>query len=82
MQDENCYYTEVILRASCFNHLNSFRSAYLRTEVQIVRSYYRFASRLSGIKENQKFQKNGKNNVQVPGLKVVVDDAKQQHNVK
>lgn len=43
---------------------------------------YRFANRLSGIKENYKFQKNGKNDEQVPGLKVVVDDAKQHHNVK
>lgn len=44
--------------------------------------FYRFASRLSGIKENHKFQKNGNNYDQVPGLKVVVDDAKKQHKVK
>lgn len=42
---------------------------------------HRFASRLTGIKENAKFQKNGTND-QVPGLKMVVDDAKQHHNVK
>lgn len=42
---------------------------------------FRFASRLTGIKENDKFQKNGKSE-HVPGLKLVVDDAKQHHNVK
>ncbi|XP_058072563.1 probable galactinol--sucrose galactosyltransferase 2 isoform X2 [Magnolia sinica] len=42
----------------------------------------RFANRLTGIKENSKFQKNGRNDDQVPGLKLVVDEAKQQHNVK
>ncbi|KAG5552429.1 hypothetical protein RHGRI_010489 [Rhododendron griersonianum] len=41
-----------------------------------------FANRLTGIKENEKFQKNGKSNDQVPGLKIVVDEAKQRHNVK
>ncbi|XP_057982125.1 probable galactinol--sucrose galactosyltransferase 2 isoform X2 [Malania oleifera] len=41
-----------------------------------------FASRLTGIKENAKFQKSGQSNDQVPGLKHVVDDAKQHHNVK
>ncbi|KAL5719739.1 galactinol--sucrose galactosyltransferase [Ranunculus cassubicifolius] len=41
-----------------------------------------FASRLTGIKENEKFQKNGRNNDQSPGLKHVVDEAKQHHNVK
>lgn len=46
-------------------------------------SYFcRFANRLTGIKENEKFQKNGRNNEQVPGLKHVVEDAKQRHNVK
>lgn len=43
---------------------------------------YRFASRLTGIKENTKFQKNGENNELASGLKHVVDDAKQHHNVK
>lgn len=42
----------------------------------------RFASRLTGIKENVKFQKNGRSTEQVPGLKHVVDDAKEHHNVK
>lgn len=41
----------------------------------------RFASRLTGIKENEKFQKNGQSE-QVSGLKHVVDEAKQHHNVK
>ncbi|KAK4799097.1 hypothetical protein SAY86_024462 [Trapa natans] len=41
-----------------------------------------FASRLTGIKENSKFQKNGQNSEQVFGLKHVVDEAKQQHRVK
>lgn len=41
-----------------------------------------FASRLTGIKENEKFQKNGKNNDQAPGLKHVVEEAKHNHNVK
>jgi raffinose synthase len=38
----------------------------------------RFATRLTGIKENTKFQKNGESN----GLKHVVDQTKQRHNVK
>ncbi|KAL8095405.1 putative galactinol--sucrose galactosyltransferase 2 isoform X2 [Apium graveolens] len=41
-----------------------------------------FAIRLTGIKENEKFQKNGKTDNHVPGLKLVVDDAKKRHNVK
>eukprot|EP00262_Sarcandra_glabra_P016005 TRINITY_DN5066_c0_g1_i1.p1 TRINITY_DN5066_c0_g1~~TRINITY_DN5066_c0_g1_i1.p1 ORF type:complete len:776 (-),score=86.54 TRINITY_DN5066_c0_g1_i1:238-2565(-) len=40
-----------------------------------------FTKRLTGIKENEKFQKDAKNG-QVPGLKLVVDDAKQNYNVK
>ncbi|KAK9289894.1 hypothetical protein L1049_008055 [Liquidambar formosana] len=40
-----------------------------------------FANRLTGIKENAKFQKNGQNNDQVSGLKHVVDEAKHHHNV-
>ncbi|KAF8403805.1 hypothetical protein HHK36_011911 [Tetracentron sinense] len=48
----------------------------------VVQEGAQFASRLTGIKENAKFQKNGKNNDQVPGLKIVVDEAKQHHNVK
>ncbi|KAJ6341885.1 hypothetical protein OIU78_009934 [Salix suchowensis] len=42
----------------------------------------RFASRLTGIKENSKFQKNGEKNEQAIGLKHVVDDAKQCRDVK
>ncbi|KAJ6823768.1 putative galactinol--sucrose galactosyltransferase 2 [Iris pallida] len=42
-----------------------------------------FANRLTGIKENEKFQKKTDGiNHQTPGLKVVVDEAKQHHNVK
>lgn len=46
--------------------------------------FCRFANRLTGIKENAKFQnkKNGEDNNLVPGLKRVVDEAKQRHNVK
>ncbi|XP_068644033.1 probable galactinol--sucrose galactosyltransferase 2 [Aristolochia californica] len=40
-----------------------------------------FANRLTGIKENDKFQKNGTND-KVPGLKVVVEEARQKHDVK
>ncbi|XP_028088732.1 probable galactinol--sucrose galactosyltransferase 2 isoform X2 [Camellia sinensis] len=47
----------------------------------VVQEGAQFANRLTGIKENEKFQKNGKND-QVPGLKIVVDEAKQHHNVK
>lgn len=56
----------------------------------------RFANRLTGIKENSKFQKNEKtNNInntsdthekeeedQASGLKLVVEEAKQHHHVK
>lgn len=45
-------------------------------------SIHRFANRLTGIKENAKFQKNGKPEEQESGLKHVVRDAKEQHNVK
>ncbi|GAB4851607.1 Probable galactinol--sucrose galactosyltransferase 2 [Ancistrocladus abbreviatus] len=50
----------------------------------VVQEGAQFANRLTGIKENAKFQKtkNGEPTEQVPGLKVVVDDAKQHHNVK
>ncbi|ERN00911.1 hypothetical protein AMTRI_Chr03g139800 [Amborella trichopoda] len=47
----------------------------------VVQEGAQFASRLTGIKENHKFQKNGKND-QVPGLKLVVEDAKRHHDVK
>lgn len=47
----------------------------------VVQEGAQFANRLTGIKENAKFQKNGTND-QVPGLKLVVDDSKQNHNVK
>ena len=42
----------------------------------------RFATRLTGIKENKKFQKTDQSNEQVSGLKLVVDEAKKRHNVK
>ncbi|GLT40729.1 hypothetical protein SLA2020_148420 [Shorea laevis] len=48
----------------------------------VVQEGAQFASRLTGIKENEKFQKNSQNNEQAPGLKLVVDEAKQHHNVK
>ncbi|KAG6743850.1 hypothetical protein POTOM_052553 [Populus tomentosa] len=48
----------------------------------VVQEGAQFASRLTGIKENSKFQKNSEKNEQVIGLKHVVDDAKQCHNVK
>ncbi|MED6149780.1 putative galactinol--sucrose galactosyltransferase 2 [Stylosanthes scabra] len=48
----------------------------------IVQEGSQFATRLTGIKENAKFQKNGQNNEQVSGLKHVVDEAKKNHNVK
>lgn len=43
---------------------------------------HRFATRLVGIKENAKFQKSDPKDTQVSGLKSVVDNAKQRHNVK
>lgn len=49
---------------------------------KIVNLLVRFATRLTGIKENSKFQKNGQNEKQVSGLKLVVDEAKQHQNVK
>ncbi|KAL8494022.1 hypothetical protein ACS0TY_024993 [Phlomoides rotata] len=48
----------------------------------VVQEGAQFANRLIGIKENAKFQKNGRAEDQEPGLKLVVKDAKQQHNVK
>ncbi|KAL0453092.1 UNVERIFIED_CONTAM: putative galactinol--sucrose galactosyltransferase 2 [Sesamum latifolium] len=48
----------------------------------VVQEGAQFANRLTGIKENVKFKKNGKTDEQEPGLKHVVNDAKQQHNVK
>lgn len=48
----------------------------------VVQEGAQFASRLTGIKENAKFQKNGQNNEPTSGLKQVVDNAKQRHNVK
>ncbi|KAJ7976799.1 Alkaline alpha-galactosidase seed imbibition protein [Quillaja saponaria] len=48
----------------------------------VVQEGAQFASRLTGIKENAKFLKNGQSNEQVAGLKHVVDEAKQRHNVK
>lgn len=48
----------------------------------VVQEGAQFASRLTGIKENVKFQKNGQNSDQTPGLKHVVDEAKNHQNVK
>lgn len=49
----------------------------------VVQEGAQFANRLTGIKENSKFQnKNNDTNNQTPGLKLLVDEAKQHHNVK
>lgn len=50
----------------------------------VVQEGAQFANRLTGIKENAKFQKkkNVEDKEQVPGLKHVVDEAKRHHNVK
>ncbi|KAL1555316.1 putative galactinol--sucrose galactosyltransferase 2 [Salvia divinorum] len=48
----------------------------------VVQEGAQFANRLTGIKENAKFQKNGKTEEQDLGLKHVVKDAKEHHNVK
>ncbi|KAL0346248.1 UNVERIFIED_CONTAM: putative galactinol--sucrose galactosyltransferase 2 [Sesamum radiatum] len=47
----------------------------------VVQEGAQFANRLTGIKENEKFQKNGKADEHESGLKLVVKKAKQQHNV-
>jgi Raffinose synthase or seed imbibition protein Sip1 len=44
--------------------------------------FHRFANRLTGIKENAKFQNNKGENEQNPGLKQLVDEVEQQNNVK
>ncbi|PWA49115.1 seed imbibition 2 [Artemisia annua] len=46
----------------------------------VVQEGAQFANRLTGIKENEKFQK--KKDDHAPGLKHVVDEAKENHNVK
>lgn len=48
----------------------------------VVQEGAQFATRLVGIKENAKFQKSDQKDTQVSGLKSVVDNAKQRHNVK
>ncbi|XP_010523968.1 PREDICTED: probable galactinol--sucrose galactosyltransferase 2 [Tarenaya hassleriana] len=48
----------------------------------VVQEGAQFANRLAGIKENKKFQKKNQSNEQASGLKNVVDDAKQCHDVK
>ncbi|XP_027366335.1 probable galactinol--sucrose galactosyltransferase 2 [Abrus precatorius] len=48
----------------------------------VVQEGAQFATRLTGIKENAKFQKNEQSNGTISGLKHVVDEAKQHHNVK
>nr|BAG74565.1 alkaline alpha galactosidase [Tetragonia tetragonoides] len=56
----------------------------VKDENCMVQEGAQFANRLTGIKENAKFQKkkNGEDKDQVPGLKHVVEEAKQRHNVK
>ncbi|XP_020256622.1 probable galactinol--sucrose galactosyltransferase 2 [Asparagus officinalis] len=49
----------------------------------VVQEGAQFASRLTGIRENSKFQnKNNDTNSQTPGLKLLVDEAKKHHNCK
>ncbi|XP_048235968.1 probable galactinol--sucrose galactosyltransferase 2 [Ricinus communis] len=48
----------------------------------VVQEGAQFASRLTGIKENAKFQKNREKEEESAGLKHVVEDAKKHHNVK
>ncbi|XP_012086141.2 probable galactinol--sucrose galactosyltransferase 2 isoform X2 [Jatropha curcas] len=48
----------------------------------VVQEGAQFASRLTGIKENEKFQKNDKKNEESTGLKYVVEHAKKDYNVK
>ncbi|EPS58525.1 hypothetical protein M569_16288 [Genlisea aurea] len=48
----------------------------------VVQEGAQFANRLTGIKENSKFQKNGASDEHDSGLKDLVQDAKNQHNVK
>lgn len=49
----------------------------------VVQEGAQFANRLTGIKENSKFQnKSNDTNNQTAGLKLLVDEAKQHHNVK
>ncbi|RZC20565.1 putative galactinol--sucrose galactosyltransferase 2 isoform I [Glycine soja] len=48
----------------------------------LVQEGAQFATRLTGIKENTKFQKKLQNNEQMSGLKHLVHGAKQHHNVK
>ncbi|XP_050227456.1 probable galactinol--sucrose galactosyltransferase 2 isoform X2 [Mercurialis annua] len=48
----------------------------------VVQEGAQFARMLTGIKENEKFQKNGAKNEESTGLKHVVEDAKQHHHVK
>lgn len=48
----------------------------------VVQEGAQFASRLTGIKENSKFRKNGQNDEPVSGLKHVVEEAKKGHDVK
>lgn len=56
----------------------------VKDENCVVQEGAQFANRLTGIKENAKFQKkkNGEDKDRIPGLKHVVDEAKQHHNVK
>ncbi|KAK1367493.1 hypothetical protein POM88_043054 [Heracleum sosnowskyi] len=48
----------------------------------VVQEGAQFASRLTGIKENVKFQNKEKTDNQPPGLQILVNDAKKHHSVK
>lgn len=53
-----------------------------KDEDVVVQEGAQFASMLTGIKENEKFQKSRETHEESTGLKHVVEDAKQHHNVK
>ncbi|KAL8133434.1 hypothetical protein AgCh_008773 [Apium graveolens] len=48
----------------------------------VVQEGAQFASRLTGIKENVKFQNKENTDNQPPGLQILVNDAKKRHSVK
>ncbi|CAN0910023.1 Probable galactinol--sucrose galactosyltransferase 2 [Linum grandiflorum] len=53
-----------------------------KDENEVVQEGAQFASMLTGIKENEKFQKSRETHEESTGLKHLVEDAKQHHNVK
>jgi raffinose synthase len=61
--------------------INSIWTAGIDSTI-VIHFFRRFANRLTGIKENAKFQNKKGENEQNPGLKQLVDEVKQQNNVK